>query len=171
MDPQALFDRNMSLVPFIYSKKFYEYTDHKEDLIQEGYMALWRSCLNFDELKGFKFSTYACTSIYRKMLEYTQLNIQKHSGVVSIDSVIAEDGEGNELYIKDTLSNNREDFNRYAIQEALLRVSERDRSIVCKLMEGYTQNQIAEMHNISQASVSRCLHKFRTILLEEYKNA
>lgn len=35
----------------------------KEDLLQEGYIGLWKACLTFDKDKGYQFSTYACKCI------------------------------------------------------------------------------------------------------------
>lgn len=167
MDPYVRFDENLSLVKFVYNRKFYFYSNHQEDLLQEGYMALWKSCQSFDENQGIQFCTYAYTSIYRSMLNYVQRTIHKHNSVISLNSVVSEDDEGNVLYLEDTLSENPDNLVKYAIQEALLKISGRDKSIIEKLLEGYTQDQISKHLAISQASVSRCLQKFKNILLEE----
>lgn len=169
MDPNIRFNENTSLVPFIYHKHFYAYSEHMDDLFQEGYAALWKSCTNFDESRGLQFSTYACTAIYRRMYGYVKKVIQKHFFVLSLDGVIAEDGEGNEVYLKDVIPKEQDDSIRYAIQESLQHIPSKDQDIICRIMEGYTQEKIAEIMHVSQSYVSRCLQRFRKILLEELK--
>lgn len=169
MDPNERFNENSSLVPFIYHKKFYKYEGHKEDLLQEGYAALWKCCIGFDEQKGSKFTTYACAAIYYAMLEYVKSCIKKHCMVVSLESVVSESEEGSELRFIDILSVEDTNPTKYAIQESLNRMSTKDRAMICMLMEGKTQNQIAETLSVSQAMVSRRLQKFKQILMEELK--
>lgn len=53
----------------------------KEDLLQEGYIGLWKACLNFDESRGFEFSTYAYPmikgEIYRFLRDTNLLKIPR----------------------------------------------------------------------------------------------
>lgn len=169
MDPNERFNENSSLVPFMYHKKFYEHAGHEEDLLQEGYAALWKCCLGFDEQKGCKFTTYACAAIYRGMLEYVKSCIKKHCMTVSLESVVSESEEGSELRFIDIISVDDNNPTKYAIQESLNRMPKKDRAMICMIMEGKTQNQIAEILSVSQAMVSRRLKKFKQILMEELK--
>jgi RNA polymerase sigma factor (sigma-70 family) len=43
-----------------------------EDLVQEGYVALWDAVNNFDESRGVKFSTYATKAIRNRMLDLVE---------------------------------------------------------------------------------------------------
>ncbi len=54
---------NLPLVPAMARQKKVEGFDFQEQL-SEGYMALLRCIEKFDVSRGFKFSTYACKSIY-----------------------------------------------------------------------------------------------------------
>lgn len=40
-----------------------------EDIIQEGYVGLWKACLTFDESKGYKFATYAVACIRSQIFQ------------------------------------------------------------------------------------------------------
>lgn len=46
----------------------------REDMLQEAYLALWRVCCNFDESKGFAFSTYALPYIRGAVLRMLRDN-------------------------------------------------------------------------------------------------
>lgn len=41
---------------------------NKDDLLCEGYIALYHAAKNFDENKGNKFSTYAFRSVYNTLI-------------------------------------------------------------------------------------------------------
>jgi RNA polymerase sigma factor (sigma-70 family) len=167
MTPEQRFEENMCLVGFVYQRKFHEYSAYQEDLIQEGFLGLWKACLNFDESRGIQFSTYAYTAIERTMMAYIDKFILKHSSVVSLNSVIAEDSEGNQVYLCDSLGTEEDHSIKYAIQDSLSKMSQKDQSILYKLMDGLTQDCIAKACHTSQPTVSRCLAKFRKILSKE----
>lgn len=40
----------------------------KEDMLQDAYLGLWKSCLDFDDTKGYQFSTYAVPMIRGEVL-------------------------------------------------------------------------------------------------------
>lgn len=70
MTSKELFEQNQQLVPFVYWKYFSKFIELKDDLISEGYLALWKACLNFDESKGVAFSTYAVPMVWGQMKRY-----------------------------------------------------------------------------------------------------
>lgn len=47
-----------------------DFASNKEDIYQEAYCGLWKACLNFDETKGFAFSTYAVPTIRGQILRF-----------------------------------------------------------------------------------------------------
>lgn len=160
------FEANMSLVPFVMNRRFYGYYKYEEDLLQEGYLALWRCCLNYDESRNIQFTTYAVTSIFHQMLNYVQRTIHKHIGVMSLEDVIADNHEGSELLLIETLSS-PESFTKYGIEECLKKLSGKEQQIIQGIMVGYNQNEIADDLGVSQATVSRCLKKFKNLYKEE----
>lgn len=62
MTPEELFNKNQKLVNYC-AMGFTVPTYLYEDLLQEGRLALWRACQDFDETRGFAFTTYAIPSI------------------------------------------------------------------------------------------------------------
>lgn len=62
MTPEELFSKNQKLVNYC-AMGFTVPTYLYEDLLQEGRLALWRACQDFDETRGFAFATYAIPSI------------------------------------------------------------------------------------------------------------
>lgn len=167
MTPEQRFEEYTSLVAYIYRKRFYNYAAYQEDLIQEGFLGLWKACLNFNELKGVHFSTYAYTAIERTMLTYVMNFIAKHSVEISLNTVIAENNEGDQICISDSLGTEEDHSIKYAIQDSLHKMSPKEQTILHKLMEGLTQDTIAKICHVSQSSVCRCLAKFRKILSKE----
>lgn len=71
------FTKNIKLVYLVYNKNFYKFTIFKEDLCQEGLIALWKICKKKDDIK-VKFSAYATKAIYLSMLKYLQRKEIKH---------------------------------------------------------------------------------------------
>ena len=57
------FLNNQNLSAFVFHKEFSEFKNYQEDIIQEGYKALWKCCIQYDANKNTKFSTYAFISI------------------------------------------------------------------------------------------------------------
>lgn len=161
------FEENSSLVGYIYHRNFSEYSTYQEDLFQEGYMGLWKACVTFDETKSVQFSTYACTCIKRTMLTYIQRFILKHTNNISFDSIVSEDGEGRQLYLSDVIGLDDDPTERCFVDDCIQKLPELKKTIIQKLIEGYTQDEVAELLHISQTSVCRCLNQFRKILLEE----
>lgn len=50
-------------------------TNYKEDLMQEGYMELWRTANNYDDRNSAEFSSYAVSCIKGKMMWYLNKNV------------------------------------------------------------------------------------------------
>lgn len=70
MDRKELFMENMNLVPYILKGMNLLHHKNYEDYMQEGYLALWRVCLNFDESRGYALSTYAIPVIKGSIRRY-----------------------------------------------------------------------------------------------------
>lgn len=173
MAPEQRFEENCPLVGFIFQKHFKRYmgTQYQEDLMQEGYLALWRACLTFNESLGYRFSTYAGSSIRFGMSSFLRKENKVSNRTVSIYDVIAEDGEGEELYLIDALSTTKENtFTKEIVEMCIRKLSDPEQVIVRFLLGEHTQKETAVLCNISQSNVSRCLHKLRKLVAKEMEN-
>lgn len=67
IDLEKLFKDNVKLVGFVITKYFRRIIENgireREDLLQEGYIGLWRACKRFDPDRGVEFSTFAVSHI------------------------------------------------------------------------------------------------------------
>lgn len=173
MTPEQRFEENCPLIGFIFQKHFKQYmgTKYHEDLMQEGYLALWRACLTFNESLGYQFSTYAGTSIRFGMNSFLRKENKVSNKTVSIYDVIAENGEGEELYLIDALSTATESsFTKETVDLCIRELCELDQKIVQAILSEHTQKETADMCNTSQSTVSRCLRRFRKLVAKEIEN-
>lgn len=69
-----LYDDNVNLVPYVYNTFFKCNRKYYEDLMQEGYLELWRVANNFDTSRSTSFASYATTCIKGKMARFLNLN-------------------------------------------------------------------------------------------------
>lgn len=178
MTPEELFEQNKSLVHFIYSKHFalsQEIQSWKDDIIQEGLIALWKACKSYDETKGFSFSTLACACIHRAMVTYINRKILKHSSTVSFEEIISEDADGNQIKLGDCIPEidmEKIEETISVLKTTLAQCSDKTRQVSELVLQGYKQEEIGLMLNMSQTIVSRNWCKFREkfkICLEELK--
>ena len=138
--------------------------------MQEGYLALWRSCLRFREDLGYHFSTYAGAAIRYAMSDFLRKEHSESEKIVSVYEVIADNGEGEELHLIDTLSVPPEDgYVDNLLEYCMKQLKKSDQKIIKSLLNDHTQQETAVLCLTSQASVSRCLAKFRKIVTEELK--
>jgi RNA polymerase sigma factor (sigma-70 family) len=71
-----LFNANLGLVYEMRRRSRFTNAEH-DDLMSEGYWALFQSVRNFDPWKGFRFSTYACNAILRGFLAVVKAETRK----------------------------------------------------------------------------------------------
>lgn len=163
MTAYEYFESYIPLVHKIYHKDFTDYPTYREDLLQEGYMGLWRSCIGFKDSLGVKFITYAYRSVKNSMLNYVERFILKHQ-VQSLEAEISEDIQ---VSLEDLLCEEDNSYEKELIRVCLEKTPLDDKQKIDLIMQGYTQNEIAEMLSTSQTAVSRCLQRFRKELLKE----
>lgn len=72
-----LVEKNMKLVDMVIWKYCRHFLQHAEydDLQSVGYIGLINAATSFDESKGFKFSTYACHTIYGNIRRFMRDNL------------------------------------------------------------------------------------------------
>lgn len=170
MEPIIMFEKNKSLIFFVYQRGFAKYITYKDDLFQEGSGALWKCCLNFDEKRNVEFSTYACISIQRAMQKFVNTQILKHISNISIETIIYDDGEDN-IRLEECLSTSENFEIKDMIDECLKRMTLFERQVIKQISKGYKQREVARLFDITQQSVSKILIKFKhLILIENLKN-
>lgn len=163
---QKLIERNLRLVVYL-ARRFENTGINIEDLISIGTIGLIKAISTFRSDKNIKLATYASRCVENEIL----MHIRKISGQkteVSLDEPINTDWDGNELLLSDILGTDadtvmrpmEEDEELQMLHEALSRLPERDRYIVC-LRFGLcghsekTQKEVADLLGISQSYISR----------------
>lgn len=86
-----LFLNNERLVGKVYHDWFMWMKGYEEDLLSAGRMGLWSACLNFDESKGIKFSSFACKCIRNEMGMFARKELKYCQNTTSYD-VLMPDG-------------------------------------------------------------------------------
>lgn len=169
---------NSRLVHYILHK-YYPSVEYDEDVIQSGMIGLWIALKNFDESKGFQFSTYATRIICNEIGKYFRIyNKQHRISTSSLDTPIAESKQhgDDKLTISDMIadSSNIEDkvLSNVAFAEAIENFvcNERDQDILKLYYKGFSQAQIAEIVKVSQAQISRILSNLKDQLTKERIN-
>ena len=166
---------NLRLVAHI-AKKYYASSADQEDLISIGTIGLIKAVNSFDSTKGARFATYAARCIENEILMQFRAG-KKSQNDVSIQDPIDSEQDGG-LTLNDVMAdsfNMHEDYERKEEAQALYRVlnrlSGRERQIVI-LRYGLsgtgplTQQQIADILNISRSYVSRIEKKALAMLRE-----
>ena len=163
---QRHIERNLRLVVYI-ARRFENTGINIEDLISIGTIGLIKAVSTFRADRNIKLATYSSRCIENEIL----MHIRKIAGQkteVSLDEPINTDWDGNELLLSDVLGTDgdtvmrpmEEDVEQQLLREALSRLPERDRYIVC-LRFGLggrpekTQKEVADLMGISQSYISR----------------
>lgn len=162
------FNENKSVVPYVYNRWFSKCPSYEEDLLQEGYGALWKACCEFTDIGKVKLSTYLINSVYYKMLCYSKRVICKHSHVLSLDStLVSETIEGDSIYLIDTVGKYEDTEAKYLIEICMAKLKPLEKKIITDLCIGFSEQEVADKYGISQATVSRKLIYFRNLIIEE----
>ncbi len=174
-----LIERNLRLVVYI-ARKFENTGIHMEDLISIGTIGLIKSINTFKPCKKIKLATYASRCIENEILMFLR-RTNKLKTEVSIDEPLNVDWDGNELLLSDILGtdpdiiyrNIEEEVDKDLLQQALLKLSDREREIV-ELRFGFseqgkekTQKEVADLLGISQSYISRLEKKIILRLKKE----
>lgn len=163
---QRLIECNLRLVVYI-ARRFENTGVNIEDLISIGTIGLIKAISTFRSDRKIKLATYASRCIENEILMHIR-KISAQKTEVSLDEPINTDWDGNELLLSDILGTDgdtvmrpmEEDVELQLLREALARLPERDRYIVC-LRFGLcgapekTQKEVADLLGISQSYISR----------------
>lgn len=162
-----LITRNLRLVAYIV-KKYSTTNVEQDDLISIGTIGLIKGLEKFNNQKGTKLSTYISRCIDNEILMYLRTN-KKTKNETSINNVIGQDKEGNELSYINILEYDQKDIEHeldlkqniktlYSKIQSILK--DREKYII-ELRFGLngqkekTQNEIGKELGISRSYVSR----------------
>ena len=106
-DKEKLFNELQSIVYYCYGKLYKDkfILDSKEDILQEGFLALWKACCGYKEEFEVKLSTYAFACVQNAMLYWIKTNRDYYYNCISFDTPL-DDAET--LTLGDTLPDKEE---------------------------------------------------------------
>ena len=177
--PIQLFTDNKKLVYEVWHKNIESIESaHKlqEDVLQVGFLALWKACQNYDESRGVKFVTYAYKSILQNMRNFVVRQFRKTAPLVSIETPIRntvhEYLEEDAATIGDTLSSPVDYALSLELKDLVDSISrEVGRNcdqIISMMKQGYSQIEIARKMHTSKAKINRIIAKFKKLYKEKY---
>ena len=161
-----LIKHNLRLVAHIVKK--YSSSGEAEDLISVGTIGLIKALNTFSYDKNTMFSTYAARCIENEILMLLRVN-KKHKVAISLSECLGEDKDGNEIELKDILTDIDDEVEEIVenniMSEKLLRLIKeklpRREYEILVLRYGLCQNtaltqrEVAKKLDISRSYVSR----------------
>ena len=171
-----LIEHNLRLVVYI-AKKFENTATDLDDLTSVGSIGLIKAINTFNTQKNIKLATYASRCIENEILMYLR-KVSKQKNELSLDKTLSLDSEGNELVLSDIIGVDADEayysvesqFENQMVYQVLNSLDEKEKSIM-KMRFGLmgeeekTQEEVAEILNISQSYISRIekkiLHKMK----------
>ena len=161
-----LIEHNLRLVVYV-AKRYETNMIHLEDLISIGTIGLIKAVETFKLDKNIRLATYASRCIDNEILMYLRKK-SKSRLEVSLDEPLKCDYDGNELLLKDILSENETEVldcinlneEKDALYEAIETLRPREKQILSMRFglngfDEYTQKETAEKLGISQSYISR----------------
>ena len=127
------YESNTGLVVSVYNKRFAKYRWLKEDLIQEGNLALYLACQKYDVNKDTKFSTFATICIKNAMMMYLKREIKEITNSVCDDVMD---------YVCDESVLYNGDYEEIELKEKLSDLEEK--SILSLMVAGFNNREISE---------------------------
>ena len=133
----------------------------RDDLVQEGYIALYNAARTYNETKS-QFSTYAAVCIKRRMINWIEKNINPNLSSVSLsefdDSELSKIG-GVESSFEDNmiLKNEVSDL----LKNARVLLSDSEHAVFELYIKGYTNAEICERLQITKKSCDNSLFRIR----------
>lgn len=132
-------------------------------------IALCKAAIAYDKNTGYSFATYACKSMFNAYLAHIRYTkSSRRNGVtISLNDIIYENSNGDsDIVLEDIISNNLDAYDECIFLD-FSKLDERQRKIIELRMQGYNQIEIADLFNISQATVTRTLSKIHKLLTDD----
>jgi len=138
----------------IISRSYFLAGGDKDDLYQEGLIALLSAIRTYDQNKGVSFSTYAESCIKRRLIDTIRNN--KYSGFLSIEDFDFDDIQ---ISPEDSFLEN-EAYNNL-LADIKTRLSRYESSVLNLYLSGYSHTEIAEKLNKPVESVYNAIQRIR----------
>lgn len=109
MTEQELFEQHQGIVYYCYQKLYKDefIEQSKDDLIQEGFQALWKCCCSYDSSLDIKMSTYSFAAVRNAMFNWIKQNRWHYYNYIGFDTLIkAEDSSS--LTVGETIPDKEE---------------------------------------------------------------
>ena len=177
---EKLINHNMRLVAHVCKK--YNGSAEADDLLSVGSIGLIKGIDSYQKDKGSQISTYVSRCIENEILMLLRAN-KKHKICVSIEETIGTDKDGTKMALRDIIPQN-EELDPDAIVETKVLVEEivesmknllsmREYEIIALrygLKDGieHTQQEVADIMNISRSYISRIETKAIKTINESY---
>lgn len=168
MDKEKLFNENIKIA-YTIANTYKNYIYEREDIKQQALMGLWKAAVNYDERKGFKFSTFANVVIRNSINIYLR-SVKKHCGNIFLYTTCAE----GELSLEDMLADPKdciEKMENIIDSNIILSKIKKDRDkfiIIETILKGTNHKIIAKKLNISKLTVATLKYKILRKLREEF---
>lgn len=158
---EELFEENQKLVYFVLNK-YYDWLAQDEDIIQEGNLGLWKAAYSWNPSKS-KFSTYATTCI----LNQIKMELRKRSRMHNFDEISLStpvSDVDSELTLEDVIPDKKDYFEEVEsvldFQCKLNNLTDKEKDVLSLLVQGYSQQDIANVMNCTRANISRIKRNF-----------
>lgn len=174
-DPFTLFNNNLNLVYSIVKKYDYGYVE-KDDLLQSGFMGLFKASLKFDEGYGYKFSTLASKyiegEIKKEITNNTLIRLPNKTYKIlkMMEDHKTEEEIKNRLHISSKMIKEAIAFKALTIfdettfmkddtfKDMLLDLNELERKvIILKYRHNLSQKDIGRLLNLGQPTISKII--------------
>lgn len=161
MTPESLYLANEKLV-YQALKKYYPKIYFDEDLQQIARIGLWKACQTYDQDLSM-FSTYAMCCIYNELNTHFRYNANPKrkdpNGVpISLSNPVGK--EGKEMSVEEIITGTT-DIGYVDFDGFWKSLTEEERRIVVKKMNGKQQLQIGKELGVSQSTIHNKLIKIR----------
>ncbi len=165
--------------------KFYISGAEKDDIVQEGLIGLYKSIRDFDLSKQNSFKTFANLCIERQIITAIKgSNRQKHmplNSYVSLNTTSYENDNGEvENQLIDVLNSNtiedpletitKNEYMKDVEKSINQSLSDFEKKVLTKLVQGQSYNEIAESLNSPVKSVDNAIQRIRKKTVKNIKN-
>lgn len=159
---EELILKNRRLVYHIAKKYLATYND-MEELASIGTIGLIKAAQTFNKSKGTLFTSYAGMCINNEILMFLKKE-KPYANDISLDDILNEDGEGNDLTLLDVLPNSNTDFTESIVNQDVFErfisivlnlLNSKERLIMLYKISDMSQPFISKKINLSQSYISR----------------